>query len=48
MQVAIQEFPSGSREDFIRNLKDGKYDDLVAIYRSNASTKVFQLQLSVE
>ncbi|KAL4762557.1 D-mandelate dehydrogenase-like dehydrogenase [Aspergillus foveolatus] len=37
--LTLKEFPSGSREDFIRNLKDGKYDDLVAIYRSNASTK---------
>ena len=35
-----QEFPSGSREDFIRNCKNGEYNDVVALYRSNASTKV--------
>ena len=35
-----QEFPSGTREDFIQNCKSGQYDDVVAIYRSNASNKV--------
>ncbi|KAL4787436.1 D-isomer specific 2-hydroxyacid dehydrogenase [Aspergillus varians] len=37
--LTLKEFPSGTREEFISNLKDGKYDDLVAINRSNASTK---------
>ncbi|KAL2823407.1 D-isomer specific 2-hydroxyacid dehydrogenase [Aspergillus cavernicola] len=37
--LALKEFPEGSREDFIRNLKDGKYDDVEVIYRSNTSTK---------
>jgi glyoxylate reductase len=36
----MQEFPSGTREDFLRNCKQGHYDDVVAIYRSNTSTKV--------
>lgn len=35
-----QEFPSGTREEFIENCKAGKYDDVVALYRSNNSTKV--------
>ncbi|RMJ24328.1 Dehydrogenase [Aspergillus sp. HF37] len=34
-----QEFPSGTREDFLRNCNQGRYDDVVAIYRSNTSTK---------
>lgn len=29
-----------SREEFLSNCKSGKYDDVVAIYRSNASNKV--------
>ncbi|KAL5334916.1 D-isomer specific 2-hydroxyacid dehydrogenase [Aspergillus crustosus] len=37
--LTLKEFASGTREDFIRNLKDGQYDDLEVIYRSNASTK---------
>jgi hypothetical protein len=35
-----QEFPSGTREEFIANCKAGQYDDVVALYRSNTSTKV--------
>lgn len=35
-----QEFPTGTRDDFLRNCKQGHYDDVVAIYRSNTSTKV--------
>ena len=38
--MRAQEFPSGTREDFIQNCKSGQYDDVVAIYRSNASNKV--------
>lgn len=38
--LTLKEFPSGTREDFIRNCRDGQYDDVVAIYRSNTSTKV--------
>ncbi|KAL4954254.1 D-isomer specific 2-hydroxyacid dehydrogenase [Aspergillus filifer] len=37
--LTLKEFPSGDRESFTRNLKDGQYDDVVALYRSNASTK---------
>ncbi|KAL4798987.1 D-isomer specific 2-hydroxyacid dehydrogenase [Aspergillus venezuelensis] len=37
--LTLKEFPSGDREAFTRNLKDGQYDDVVALYRSNASTK---------
>lgn len=39
-RLTSQEYPHGTREEFMRNCKDGKYDDVVAIYRSNASTKV--------
>ncbi|RAL02202.1 D-mandelate dehydrogenase-like dehydrogenase [Aspergillus ibericus CBS 121593] len=37
--LTLKEFPSGNREDFLRNCRDGQYDDVVALYRSNASTK---------
>ncbi|PYH69162.1 hybrid D-mandelate dehydrogenase-like dehydrogenase/2OG-Fe(II) oxygenase [Aspergillus vadensis CBS 113365] len=37
--LTLKEFPSGTREDFLRNCRDGQYDDVVAIYRSNTSTK---------
>ncbi|KAL4970519.1 D-mandelate dehydrogenase-like dehydrogenase [Aspergillus stella-maris] len=37
--LTLKGFPSGDRESFTRNLKDGQYDDVVALYRSNASTK---------
>ncbi|KAK2747742.1 hypothetical protein FQN57_001772 [Myotisia sp. PD_48] len=36
--VTLKEFPTGSRRDFLANCKDGLYDDVVAIYRSNVST----------
>ncbi|KAK4956144.1 hypothetical protein LTR66_005166 [Elasticomyces elasticus] len=38
--LKLREYPSGSREDFLCNLKDGDYNDVVAIYRSNDSTSV--------
>ncbi|KAB8237267.1 D-isomer specific 2-hydroxyacid dehydrogenase [Aspergillus alliaceus] len=37
--LTLKEFPTGTRENFIRNCKEGQYDDVVVIYRSNASTK---------
>ncbi|KAH3253280.1 hypothetical protein KXW23_000733 [Aspergillus fumigatus] len=37
--LTLKEFPEGTRDEFIRNCKDGQYDDVVVIYRSNASTK---------
>ncbi|KAI9042975.1 60S ribosomal uL22 domain-containing protein [Aspergillus affinis] len=37
--LTLKEFPEGTRDDFIRNCKDGQYDDVLVIYRSNASTK---------
>ncbi|RAH81402.1 glyoxylate/hydroxypyruvate reductase [Aspergillus japonicus CBS 114.51] len=37
--LTLKEFPEGTRDDFIRNCKEGQYDDVVAIYRSNTSTK---------
>ncbi|KAJ5361816.1 NAD-dependent D-isomer specific 2-hydroxyacid dehydrogenase [Penicillium brevicompactum] len=37
--LSLKEFPSGTREDFIANCKAGQYDDVVALYRSNNSTK---------
>jgi glyoxylate reductase len=36
----LQEYGTGSRQDFISKLKGGEYNDVVAIYRSNDSTKV--------
>lgn len=42
LQIAYlfcQEFPSGTREQFLANCKNGEYDDVVVIYRSNTSTK---------
>jgi D-3-phosphoglycerate dehydrogenase len=35
----LKEFLEGTRDEFIRNCKDGQYDDVVVIYRSNTSTK---------
>ncbi|KAL1632713.1 hypothetical protein SLS56_003410 [Neofusicoccum ribis] len=37
--VGLQEFPTGTREEFLANLKSAKYDNVVVIYRSNDSTK---------
>ncbi|KAJ5767288.1 uncharacterized protein N7511_004904 [Penicillium nucicola] len=37
--LTLKEFPSGTREEFIANCKAGQYDDVVALYRSNTSTK---------
>ncbi|ODM18707.1 hypothetical protein SI65_05324 [Aspergillus cristatus] len=37
--LTLKEFPSGTRKDFIQNCKNGEYNDVVAIYRSNTSTK---------
>ncbi|RAO66298.1 uncharacterized protein BHQ10_002310 [Talaromyces amestolkiae] len=37
--LTLKEFPSGTREQFLTNCKNGEYDDVVVIYRSNASTK---------
>lgn len=38
--VAQQEYAKGTREEFLSDLKSGKYDDVVAIYRSNDSTSI--------
>ncbi|PKY08604.1 hypothetical protein P168DRAFT_301276 [Aspergillus campestris IBT 28561] len=38
--LTLKEFPEGTREDFLRNCKQGQYDDVQAIYRSNVSTKL--------
>ncbi|KAJ5544407.1 hypothetical protein N7513_006971 [Penicillium frequentans] len=37
--LSLKEFPSGTREEFIKNCKAGNYDDVTAIYRSNTSNK---------
>ncbi|KAJ5294909.1 hypothetical protein N7508_009730 [Penicillium antarcticum] len=37
--LTLKEFPSGTREEFVANCKAGQYDDVVALYRSNTSTK---------
>ncbi|KAF2162788.1 hypothetical protein M409DRAFT_68791 [Zasmidium cellare ATCC 36951] len=38
--LTLKEYESGSREDFIKKLQAGEYDDVVAIYRSNDSTPI--------
>ncbi|KAL1963546.1 hypothetical protein VTN77DRAFT_7991 [Rasamsonia byssochlamydoides] len=38
--LTLKEFPSGTREEFLENCRSGKYDDVVAIYRSNTSNKL--------
>ncbi|EED21326.1 hydroxyisocaproate dehydrogenase, putative [Talaromyces stipitatus ATCC 10500] len=38
-RLTLKEFPFGTREEFLRNCKNGDYDDVVVIYRSNTSTK---------
>lgn len=35
-----QEYPDGSREKFISKCKSGEYDNVVGVYRSNASTSI--------
>ncbi|KAK2828954.1 hypothetical protein FQN49_007240 [Arthroderma sp. PD_2] len=38
--ATLKEFPTGTRQEFLANCKNGKYDDVVAIYRSNVSTAI--------
>ena len=38
--TVLQEYGTGTREEFISNCKAGKYNDVVVIYRSNESTSV--------
>ncbi|OAT10562.1 D-3-phosphoglycerate dehydrogenase [Blastomyces gilchristii SLH14081] len=38
--VSLHQYGQGNRDEFIANCKSGKYDGVVAIYRSNESTKV--------
>lgn len=33
----LKEFRTGTRDEFLQNCKDGEYDDVVALYRSNTS-----------
>lgn len=40
MLLYLQEYPNGSREDFISKCQSGDFDDVVAIYRSNDSTPI--------
>jgi glyoxylate reductase len=35
-----KEFIDGSRNDFLKKLQDGEYDDVVGLYRSNTSVAV--------
>ncbi|KAK2792884.1 hypothetical protein FQN52_002562 [Onygenales sp. PD_12] len=39
-RAILKEYRTGNREEFIANCTSGEYDDVVAIYRSNASTPV--------
>ena len=43
-----QEYEKGSREDFLKKLKDGEYDNVVGLYRSNNSTLVRPPALKVQ
>ncbi|KAL1955079.1 hypothetical protein VTO42DRAFT_9068 [Malbranchea cinnamomea] len=38
--VTLKEYPTGTRADFLERCRSGQYDDVVAIYRSNASTPI--------
>lgn len=38
--LSAQEYPTGSRDEFLSKLKAGEYDGVVAIYRSNESTSI--------
>ncbi|GAB7354480.1 hypothetical protein MBLNU459_g4953t1 [Dothideomycetes sp. NU459] len=38
--VELQEYSAGTRDEFLSNLESGKYNDVVAIYRSNESTSI--------
>ncbi|PMD33450.1 hypothetical protein L207DRAFT_557950 [Hyaloscypha variabilis F] len=38
--LELKEFGSGTRAEFLQNCKAGKYDNVVAIFRSNASTSI--------
>jgi len=33
----LKEFPNGTREEFLSNCRQGEYDDVLGLYRSNAS-----------
>lgn len=37
--LTLKEFPSGTRAEFLQKCKNGEYDDVLVIYRSNVSTK---------
>ena len=39
-KFTLQEYRTGSRDQFISNLKSGQYKDVVGLYRSNTSTAV--------
>lgn len=36
----VQEYIDGSRKDFLKKLRDGDFDDVVGLYRSNMSVAV--------
>lgn len=38
--LTLKEYGMGSRQEFLRNCEGGMYDDVVAVFRSNASTSV--------
>ncbi|OJJ45644.1 hypothetical protein ASPZODRAFT_143530 [Penicilliopsis zonata CBS 506.65] len=41
--LTLKTFPEGTRAQFLQNCKEGQYDDVVAIYRSNVSTKMLEM-----
>ncbi|KAL2358906.1 D-isomer specific 2-hydroxyacid dehydrogenase [Cryomyces antarcticus] len=38
--LKLQDYPSGSREEFLKRCRNGDYDDVFVIYRSNDSTSI--------
>jgi hypothetical protein len=46
--LALKEYGTGSRQEFMRNCREGMYDDVVAVYRSNASTSVSEGSFRVD
>jgi glyoxylate reductase len=46
--LALKEYGTSSRQEFMRNCREGMYDDVVAVYRSNASTSVSEGSFRVD
>lgn len=40
LTISLQEYPSGTREDFLKQLSSPSYSNILVIYRSNDSTSI--------